>query len=488
MAFPDWVQKQKRVGYEIKCIRGHYYMYKLGSKWDSQKGRPKKKSGEYIGKVTPDGVVPKKARVDKAAPVFALECGASSFLMSVSEDLLTELNGLFPPDVAGRVYVAALLRLASRCPFCRVGDHYETSWMSRIFPGLALSPASVTGLLDIVGGNRAACAEFMRKTMGDSPYILIDGTRTTTASAGIVRAMPGHSKTKKFLPQINQVYVMAISDGEGAPAFYRNVAGNIPDVTALEYTMEDARLSGATFIADTGFASVDNFMLLEDSGLDHIVPLKRNTAEVDLATVHFDEVFSFHHRTILAHSEKKDGYRVIVYRDEKLRSDEMTDFVERVEKANATKLSKKGFDPDKDALRDVSSETMDRTADFGAIVIRTSLMDTPAQEVYETYKMRWQIEQLFDTMRNVCDNDASYMHDDTGFEAWSFIGHISLIVACRVLSLLKKKKLSKQWSLSGILDNLSRVHAVQIADEWKIAETTKKTRELIAKLGFAMPC
>jgi transposase len=486
MAFPDWVEKQKQRGFEIKCIRGQYYMYKLKSKWDPSRGKAKKVSGEYIGKVTPEGIVPKQKRIAADAPVYALEYGATTFVSSLAADVLCTLENCFPNTAAEHIFVAAMLRLISPCPFCRLGDRYETSWMSKTFPGLALSPASITGLLDMVGANRSACAAFMRETMGTSPYYLIDGTRTVSASNGILRAMPGHSRTKRFLPQINQVYIMAMSERGGVPAFYRNVAGNIPDVSALKLTLEDAGIGSATFIGDTGFASGDNFTLFVKSGVDYIVPMKRNTTEVRLKDISFIEVFAYHHRTIWAYSEEKGDYRICVFRDEKLRSDEMTDFVERVEKANATTVAKKSFVPGRDALRNVSEETAHKASEFGTIIIRTSLMDIALQKIYEAYKFRWEIEQLFDTMRNVCENDTSYMHDDIGFEAWSFIGHITLMVACRILVLLKEKKMSKKWSLSGILDHLARIYAVKIADEWKIAETTKKTRELVDKLGVEL--
>lgn len=487
MAFPEWVEKQKRKGFEIKRIRGQYYMYKLKSKWDPARKKARKVSGEYIGKVTPDGVVPKKRRVDAAAPVFALEYGASAFVASLCEDMLGSLRRHFEEGTAERIFAAAMLRLISPCPFCRVGEHYERSWMSYLHPRLALAPASVTGLLDDVGKDRASCAAFMRETMGASPYLLIDGTRTASFSEGILRAVPGHSKTKGFLPQLNQVYVMALGDAGGTPAFYRNVAGNVPDVTALELTLKDAQVKDVIFIADAGFASDGNFTLLEERGLSYVVPLKRNTSEVSLPDVAFEDVFTYHHRTIWAHSEDREGYRICVFRDEKLKSDEMTDFVERAERANAATEAKKKFDPGKDALRDVSSETAQKASAFGVIVIRTSVTGVPPQKIYETYKLRWEIEQLFDTMRNVLENDSSYMHDDVGFEAWSFIGHVTLMAACRILALLKEKKLSKAWSLAGVLDHLSRIYAVQVADEWVVAETTKKTRELVAKLGFELP-
>lgn len=487
MAFPEWVEKQKRRGYEIKCIRGQYYMYRLKSKWDPKRKKAKKVSGEYIGKVTPDGVVPKKKRVVADAPVYSLEVGATAFVLTIAGDVRENLRGHFGEALGDRIFAASMLRLITPCPFCRVGDRYETSWMSKAMPGLPLSPSSLTFLLDAVGGNRAACAAFMRETMGASPYYLVDGTRTVSASGDILRAVPGHSKTKGFLPQVNQIYVMAVSGEDSAPAFYRNVAGNIPDVTALGLTVEDARIGNATFVGDTGFGSEVNFAALSDSGLAYIVPLKRNTVEVDIPSVAFDGVFSYHHRTIRSHETRKDGYRICVFRDEKLRGNELTDFVERAEKANAATVARKSYNPDKDVLRDVATETAVKDAEFGVIVIRTSDMDATVQEIYEAYKMRWEIEQLFDTMRNVCENDASYMHDDAGFEAWSFVGHVTLMVACRVLALLKKKKMVKQWSLAGVMDHLSRIHAVLVADEWKIAETTKKTRELVTKLGFELP-
>jgi transposase len=487
MAFPEWVEKQKKRGYEIKCIRGQYYMYKLKSKWDPERKKARKVSGEYIGKVTPEGITPKKKRIAVDAPVYALEYGASTFVLSQAGDLLDALKIHFGAGIGDKIFTAAVLRLISPCPFSSISNRYETSWMSKVLPGLALSPSSVTGLLDFVGGNRKACAAFMRETIGASPYYLIDGTRTVSSSEGIMRAQPGHSKTKGFLPQLNQVYVVAVSDYGKAPVFYRNVAGNIPDVTALELTLKDAGIQRATFIGDTGFASIDNFKLISASRLGYIVPLKRNTSEIKLDAVCFESVFAYHHRTIWAHSENREGYRLCVFRDEKLRSNEMTDFVERAEKHNAAKVAKKSFDPEKDALRDIPAETAEKVAAFGVIVIRTSLMDVSLQEIYESYKLRWEIEQLFDTMRNVCENDSSYMHDDTGFEAWSFIGHVTLMIACRILSHLKEKKLSKQWSLTGLLDHLSRIYAVQIADEWMAAETTKKTRELLEKLGFELP-
>jgi len=60
MPLPEWVQKHKKTGCEIKRIKGKYYLYELKSKWDKTKKKPVKVSGKYLGTITPTGFQPKK--------------------------------------------------------------------------------------------------------------------------------------------------------------------------------------------------------------------------------------------------------------------------------------------------------------------------------------------------------------------------------------------------------------------------------------------
>jgi len=486
MAFPEWVEKQKKRGFDIKEIKGNYYMYERKSRWDKEKKKAVKVTGAYIGKVTPEGIIPVKPKLDTTKPIFSLEIGASAYLFSIAGDLLEELKNHFDKKTAELIWVVSMIRLIAPCPFRRLGDRYQTSWLSKMLPKLNLSKNAMTALIDQVGGSRAACAAFMRETMKPAPYLLIDGSRVTSKSEGMDRALPGYSKSNKYLPQLNQIYIVSASgEGERMPVFYRNVAGNIPDVTAFELTVEDAGIASATVLADNGFAFVDNFTNMEESELDlkYIVPLRRNSAEVELSQIEFEDVFTYHGRAIFAHMEERDGYRIYVFRDEKMRSKEISDFVGRAEKSNASAEKKKNFDPEND-LHDIPQKTQEAIDKFGIIIFRTSIMDQTPRYIYEAYKIRWEIEQLFKTLRDTCEQDASYMRDDQGFEAWSFFGHITIMVACRILSNLRQLKLSKEWSLEGILDHLSRVQVVQIANQWRVAETTKKTQELITSLGF----
>ena len=113
-------------------------------------------------------------------------------------------------------------------------------------------------------------------------------------------------------------------------------------------------------------------------------------------------------------------------------------------------------------------------------------MEAATQQIYENYKLRWQIEQMFDILRNTCECDASYMQDDAGFEAWSFINHIMLLAAFRILALIRSKKKGKDWSLAAVLDYLSKIQAVRIGRNWKLAEITKKTHKFLASLDISL--
>ncbi|MDR2855444.1 MAG: transposase [Methanomicrobiales archaeon] len=506
MSFPEWVTSQKRQGFEIKKIGNGYYMYERKSRWDKEKKKSVKATGKYIGVVTPDGVIPSKTRSDETKvvlssvdemnpvlsqenemkPVFSLEYGATAFLTSIAADILEMLGKHFGKRIAEQIWSVSMLRLISPSPLRGVEDRYHTSWMSKMLPNLPLSKSSIANLIDHVGNNRALCAAFMRDMLQPAPYLLIDESWVTSTSEGILRPLPGHNKNNKYLPEINQIHIATVSEsGDHMPGFYLNVSGNTPDISAFELTLEDAGVEEGIVLADSGFGSDVNFEELADPKhhLKYIVPLKRSTKEVDLTNMEFEEYFSYHNRGISAHMVDMGAYRIYTFRDVFMYAKELSSSICLAEKANATAMKKRNFDPNKD-LHDVSAKAKEGENNFGITVLRTNILDKSASYIYNIYNVRWDIEFLFKSLRNTCEQDASYMQDDTRFEAWTFFGHITISVACRILAKLREKDMRKSWSLEALLDHLSRIHIVKIADEWCIAETTKKTKDLVADLGF----
>ena len=65
MTYPEWVEKYRAAGKEIKQIHGRYYLYERKTVWDKDKKQPKKISGVYLGRITENGLLPPKKRNGK---------------------------------------------------------------------------------------------------------------------------------------------------------------------------------------------------------------------------------------------------------------------------------------------------------------------------------------------------------------------------------------------------------------------------------------
>lgn len=60
---PEWALKYKEKNMQITKNGNNYYLYKIGGKWDPIKKKTKKITEEYLGKITPNGVIPPKSKL-----------------------------------------------------------------------------------------------------------------------------------------------------------------------------------------------------------------------------------------------------------------------------------------------------------------------------------------------------------------------------------------------------------------------------------------
>ena len=76
---PDYVKNfEKPKLTEVKCIRGHWYLYHKVSYYDKERKQMRWKSGSIIGKITPEGLVPSKHRKKSAQSETADDTGAQA--------------------------------------------------------------------------------------------------------------------------------------------------------------------------------------------------------------------------------------------------------------------------------------------------------------------------------------------------------------------------------------------------------------------------
>ena len=479
---PEWVLSYKSKGLEIKSNNGNYYLYKRSTVYNKETGRAKKISGEYLGKITQDGLIPPKNRktepkvMPESKPTL-LEYGSSKYLCNITTDIASLLKKHFL-DLWQTIYVVAILRTIHKIPFKRLQDSYARSYLSVEYPELEVSGKSMTEFLNRLGNLRAQISEFMKACYNGSRYLLFDGTDIASFSNGMNCNHVGLNKNGSFDPQFGLLYAFSYGDNP-APAYYRVIPGNIKDTTAFKLTVEEMGIRNTVVVADKAFGTQKNFKMLHSMKLKYVVPLKRNSTKYDKQVLKsgnkadFGGSFLFNNRPIW-HYEKpgcqpeNGGIRIITYLDSELQYREERDYMRRIEQKN------KGYS---------HIGLLKKQYEFGVLTLQCNIAGS-AMEVYEVYKQRAAIEQSFDCLKNVLEQDCSYMHDDVSLEGWCFLNHLSLLFCYRIYSALKSAQLIKKYSVNDVLDMFSASHKILINNQWLDNEISSKTITLMNIVGF----
>jgi transposase len=479
---PEWALPYKGKDLEIKSNNGNYYLYKRTTVYDKEAGRAKKISGEYLGKITQNGVIPPKRRISEPnvspeTKPTVMEYGSSKYLCSISEDISSLLKTHFQ-GTWQLVYTVAILRTIHKPPFKRLQDRYARSYLSIEYPGLDLSGKNMTRLLSMVGNMRVQISDFMKACFDGNQYMLFDGTDIVSFSNGMDCNHVGLNKNGGFDPQFGLLYAFSYG-GSPAPAYYRLVPGNIKDATAFKLTIEEMGIRDTVVVADKMFGTAKNFKTLHETKLKYVVPLKRNSTKYDRQVLksgnkaNFGGSFLFNNRPVWHHEKpganpEEGNIRVITYLDSELQYREERDYMRRVEQ----KL--KGY---------THGNLLKKQYEFGVLVLQCNIGGS-AREVYEVYKQRCAIEQSFDCLKNVLEQDCSYMHDDMSLEGWCFLNHLSLLLCYRIYAALKGAQLIKKYSVNDVLDMFSAFHKVSINGQWFDSEISSKTITLMKNLKF----
>ncbi len=141
IVYPEWVMKYKVKGTHVQKKGDVYYLYKVHSKWNKEKGRAQLITDEYLGRITPEGLVePKyKGMMKRYDQISVKEYGASSLLMYLSEDIRKALKDDFPEW--RELFVFAYMRLIHNTPIKNLEFLYQNSYLSEMMEASTLSQA-----------------------------------------------------------------------------------------------------------------------------------------------------------------------------------------------------------------------------------------------------------------------------------------------------------------------------------------------------------
>lgn len=502
--YPDWVEKHRGKGKEIKKIGKYYYLSEYKTVYNPETKKPKKISLGYIGRITEDGVIPAKRRlrsVDDTPKVSPpLEFGASHLLEILGKDIFDNLKEVFPND-ADTIFSLAKQYMIDPSPLKRRALIYENSYDSILHPNLKISSSSLHDFLNILGKKREQQVNFMKKYLLGQDYVIFDGTRLVSYSENMSLAQKGYNHCNLEDPQINLLYCFSLSPLK-APVYFRANAGDKSDYDTILNAIRELGLENVIIIADKGFGSDYNFDFFKRNHLNYIVPLRRNSKEIDYAKIDtsniskFDGYFDYRNRLIFfkilsehkmvekqVEAVKKRGRpkknvpteyeiiqeekdMVVLYYDEQMKHQEFRDTSKRIINNNTNYTIEK---------------LEEKQKSMGTLTIRSNKEVSP-KELYKVYKEREIIEDSNKAYKHVLEIDASNLQNENTYNGWLFLNHISLMLYYRVFNKIKESDKTSKYSVADVIAMLKRVTKQKIDDKWITEIGTKVNIEKIREI------
>ena len=435
-----------------------------------------------IGEIVNGKYVEKRA-VPRSKEIEIKDFGEVALNDKCAGNLLQELANVWDIADAKRLLVIALLRSSYGDMRNRDLDmRYQTSFLSEMYPGVALSENAVTKFLSEIGAAYSLIVEFMRNriTAFSGGRMVIDGmlkdynSETSSFSEFSRKAMKKGSKDVSLMYAFDPV--------SKEPIAVKPYQGNMLDSTAIEDFIEEYDIKRALMIFDKGFHN-DAFFEKTDSreGLSCLIPLKSNSKLI--ARYRLDEpvekLNGYNKSTVLYKKVKMaNGKWLYAYRDTRSAFEQETGYIERASK------KKGGMDTDK---------YLEKKSRFGLIVFQCKDNLDPLV-VYLGYLGRWDIEVMFDMYKNIIDRDTVNVQTDYRLYATELINFISVIITTRVRRLLgktligdkKKKAATELYSHKQILTYLSKYKKVRTVEggKWHPSKRLKYIEELCDALGI----
>lgn len=457
MELPEWVKSFKSKGIEIRKRGKRYHAYEITSKWDPKKKRSQKITLEYLGVVTPNGIVkPRKQGMIRGD----YQYGNCNLLFEVAQKsgLIDILEKTFPYQWE-QILMFSFSRLLQPLPLKSIRYQFEDTYLSKKFKP-PLSPKSLSKLLQSVGNNFNSRDKLMKKLTTQSQYLIIDLTAIFSYSNNINLLERGRNKNHLYIPQIN--LLLLFSPETNLPTYIRLLPGSIRDISSVKKTIQLAGIHEYIFIGDRGFYSESNIESLESEDISFVFPLKRNNAYVPKRLQKkFDGILKYHDRPITYWKKKKLGKYIYVFDDQQLKNEEETTFLTRLEAGKTTQ-----------------EKYFDSKRHFGKMYL-ISNMDIESQELYYFYKERNQIEYAFNIFLNLLEADRSYLRNDKKFEGYTFINFLSLFLYYQILNQIRNADLNLKYSVQDILLQLSKIKIYVFENGEIFSEIPKKVRDII---------
>lgn len=459
--FPDWVEQHRTKGTAIEKRGDSYYLSRVTSEWNPEKKRAQKKTLEYLGKITPEGVVPPRGKRPLEMGG-VLDAGNFVFLKPFANHISEPLAECFPHDWQS-ILAAASMRLCYRESFGRMRLRYGTSIAKRFWPDAALSKNSLSELLPRLGRQWPAQREFFAKIAAGETHMAIDLSHIFSESQTIQWTEYGYNAHDIWRPQVGILLMWGTTTQR--PGFLKLLPGATHSAQTLVNAIHESNLQEVIAMVDKGFWSPQNQQCLEETNIQYVMALRRDLPFVQHTShTQYKQYFRHKGRAQWWRSTEKDGRTIYHYLDKTMADQEESTYLHKVEQKESTQKQYNKIKPR-----------------FGTLSLLTDT-GLNAEQTYTLYKERRDIEYGFDTLFNTLGADTTWMQTRESLQGYLFIHFIALHLYSQILDHLKRKDLLKQYSVQDILTYLSKVNIVEVNGKDHLGEITRQTKTVLEKL------
>ena len=457
----------------VKATRtpGVYSVVKRTSKRVEGKKNPVPVEIGVIGKISNGEYIPNPPKPEYETD-FKIY-GDFALCDKVGRSIYNDLLKFYKIEDARKIYCMALLRVTNPDIVNEeIQYEYKTSYLSEVFPNVALSPNTISSFLENIGMRLTVIDNFMndriRQYSGNST--VIDGMLKTNCSETNIYSEFSRKGRVKGVEDINLMYAYDLVIKE--PVACSTFAGNMLDFTSFRTFIQEHPIENGFIILDKGFDDKISKDEIAQLGTQYLIPIKISSTLIK--DYELDKKYTNHFK----YGEDSIRCKKVATEDGKFyyafKSAEMK---ASQEKGYVTRAFEKGsFDENKYEKK---------AGKFGLIVFESNA-NLELKDIYEAYQGRWEIETVFNNYKNIINRQEVNVQGNYRLFATEFVNFISSIISMRLKNHLIKTKVSEQYTQRQVMRLLSKVakrRSTKSPEKWVDCACLKYVNELCKTLG-----
>ena len=446
-------------------------------------GNPQPNNGKVIGHIIDYKFVPIE---DKSEPntddnLNMLSFGASALIYSVTQDLKDDLLAVCDASDAFAIMSIATLRVIKpSISLQRVSTHYKRCFVSKYYPGVALSKNSISKLLERIGMNHKLRYNFYQKRIlatAENHHIIIDGTLKQDSSK--VNDLSAFSYKSKIKGSKNISILYAYDIERMEPICAEMFPGNSIDASSYPAFIRNNNINKGIIIAEKGGPSSSIKQELKDRpNLHFLTPIKKNDKRIASNNMlGFNGVLQGIAKEVLCKKVKlQDNKFLYAFKD-----------------ANKAAVEEKNYISERKLKGNFSEEEYTKKKDLFGVIVLESDQDLLPEIAYKSYEDHWLIELVFKHYKSDEGLNNTRVQNDFAVIGSEFINYIATTATCRIIKKIEQTNLLKEMTYGELMDDLSSAWRLTNApsepatDDGCWVHTLVKVFEELEALGLSKP-